>query len=241
MRIVIAAPPKTGNSWLRCLFAAAYDLQWLRDAPDGAQPAALAAWAAAGRFPDGSLFHRHYDHSPELVAVAAQIPAHLATILRDPYDMFVSLYFFVQAQAQPDDGATPRATDREAGAMVGKPLDHPDVLAFLADGFAKSLRKGIDWLDSGQSVVLRYEALHADPVAELTRATAQIAPLPPEKIAAAIAACQADTLLKSRRGLAKRIRTATVGDWRNHLTDPHLAIFRDRHAAAIRHLGYDVH
>ena len=59
--------------------------------------------------------------------------------------------------------------------------------------------------------------------------------------AAAIDACQADTLLKSRRGLAKLIRSATVGDWRNHLSTAHLAVFRDQHADLVRALGYEVY
>ena len=44
MRIIIAAPPKAGSSWLGCLFAALYDLEWLRDAPERGDPPSLAAW-----------------------------------------------------------------------------------------------------------------------------------------------------------------------------------------------------
>ena len=75
---------------------------------------------------------------------------------------------------------------------------------------------------------------------EETRATDAIQPVPPERIATAIEACQADNLLQSRKGLKRRIRSATVGDWRNHLTEEHLAIFRDVHAGRIRALGYAV-
>ena len=239
MRVLIVAPPKTGNSWLRCLFAILYDLEWLRDSPTERTPAALAAWVAAGAYPDQSVFHKHYDYSSEFVAIVTAIPAHLATILRDPYDQFVSLNFFVQTQAEAGlrkrDGAR-GDTDR----MIGKPIDHPEVMASLADGFGSSLLKGIGWLESGRSVVIRYEALHADPVAELTRATDQIEPVPPELVARAIAACQAETMRQTHRGLHKRLRSATVGDWRNHLTEAHLAIFREHHADAIRRLGYEV-
>lgn len=238
MRILIVAPPKTGNSWLRCLFASAYDLEWLRDGPDGHELTALRDFVAAGRFPDRSVFHHHYDYSAELVEIAAAIPAHLATILRDPYDQFVSLYFFVQVQA---GNAKRAAKNRAADVMLGKAIDHPDVLAFLAEDFGKDLRKGLEWLESGRSVVLRFEGLYADPIAEFTRATDQIGPLPAERIEQALVACQADNLLRARPGLAKRIRSATVGDWRNHLTEEHLAIFRARHADLIRQLGYDVH
>jgi len=240
VRIIIAAPPKTGNSWLRCLFADIYDLEWLRDAPVSSDPAELASWAASGRFPDDAVFHLHYDYSPELVETAAAIPAHLATILRDPYDQFVSGYFFIQAQAEA--GKLRRRGDEGGGeSIVGKPIDHPDVLAFLAGGFRKNLVKGLAWLQSGRSVVVRYERLHDDPIAELTRATDLISPVARERIVTAVEACEAQTLLKSRKGLAKRIRSATVGDWRNHLSEVHLAIFREQYADLIRALGYEVH
>lgn len=240
MKILIVAPPKTGNSWLKCLLATAYGLDWLTSetVPAGTDVADFRRWVESGGFPEDGVFHHHYDWSPELVAVAKAHGIHLATILRDPYDMFVSRYFFTQAQAdnpnRPDKGA---AHD----AMIGEPIDAPAALAYLADGFSGQMRKGIEWLQSGDSVVVRYENLHDDPVAELTRATDRIAPLPPERIAAAIEACTADALLQRRKGLRRRIRSATVGDWRNHLTEAHLALFRERHADAIRALGYEVH
>ena len=239
MRIVIAAPPKTGNSWLKCLLAAIYDLDWLtgEETPAGTDLAAFRRWVEDGAWPDGSIFHHHYDFSEELCDLVASVSAHLATIIRDPYDQFVSLYFFVQAQANNQKRA---AKHRSSDVMVGKPIDHLDALAYLADGFAEDLAKGIAWIDSGRSVVVRYEELHRDPRAELGRATALIAPAEPERIAKAIDACEAQNLLKARKGLSKRIRAATVGDWRNHLTDAHLAIFRDRHADLIRSLGYSV-
>ena len=100
--------------------------------------------------------------------------------------------------------------------------------------------EGIEWQESGASVVVRYEGLVDDPVAELSRATDQIRPVPRDRIVAAIEACQAETLLQTRKGLRRRIRAATSGDWRNHLTAPHLDIFRERHADRIRALGYEV-
>jgi hypothetical protein len=241
MRIVIAAPPKAGNSWLKCLFAEIYGLHWLKgsDTPKHNDLAAFKAWIEAGGFPDRSVFHRHYDYSPELCDLAAAIDAHIATIIRDPYDQFVSLYFFVQVQAD-NENRVAKGKTRVADVMVGKPIDHPDALDYLADGYEKDLIKGIEWLESGRSVVVRYEALHNNPRAALIRATEQIEPVDQGRIAAAIEACQAQNVLRSRKGLHKRIRSATIGDWRNHLTEAHLAIFRERHGGLIRRLGYEV-
>ena len=239
MKILIVAPPKTGNSWLKCLLSAAYGLEWLTSdkVPDGTDAADFRAWVESGRFPENGVFHHHYDYSPMLCDVAAAHGIHLATILRDPYDTFVSRYFFTQAQADnPNRGEKGASHD----AMIGKAIDSPEAMDYLANGFTGTLEKGIEWLESGRSVVVRYEQLHADPVAELTRATNQIEPVAPERITRAIEACQADNLLQARKGLRRRIRSATVGDWRNHLNDDHLRIFREVHAGRIRALGYEV-
>ena len=239
MRIVIASPPKTGNSWLKCLLATIYDLQWLTGdhTPERADVDAFRAWVERGAFPDRSIYHQHYDFSDELCDLADAVPARITTIVRDPYDQFVSLYFFVQAQG---GNAKRAARGRAADVMLGKPIDHPDALAFLADDFNTDLQKGLEWLASGRTIVVRYEELHRDPLTELARATSRLSPVEPERIERAAVACEARTLLKARRGLSKRIRSATVGDWQNHLTPAHLAIFRDRHADLIRSLGYEV-
>ena len=239
MRIVIAAPPKTGNSWLKCLYSEIYRLTWLRgdQTPATISPSEFREWLEAGGFPDDSVFHHHYDYSPEFCDTADAHGVTITTILRNPYDQFVSLYHFVQAQA---DNEERQAKGRPADVMVGKPIDHPDALAYLADGFGRDLVKGIEWLGSGRTVVVRYEALHDDPLAELRRATGQIAPVDDERLRAAIEACQAANLLQSRKGLKKRIRSATANDWPNHLTAAHLRIFQEQLADEVRALGYRV-
>ena len=241
MRILIVAPPKTGNSWLKCLFSSVYGLDWLTGdrVPGGTSLEAFAAWLSSDGFPDNSVFHHHYDYSPQFVELATGGSVHLATILRDPYDMFVSRYFFAQAQADNEKRAT-KAVDRTPDVMAGRAIDDPVVLAYLADNFGSQLQKGIDWLESGASVVVRYERLIDGPEEELTRATDQLQPAAPDRVRSAIEACQAETLLRTRKGLKRRIRAATSGDWRNHLSPVHLEIFRDRHADRIRALGYEV-
>ncbi len=243
MRIVIAAPPKAGNSWLKCLLATIYDLEWLTGAetPSSTGVADFQAWAQDGGFREASIFHHHYDYSDDLCDSVAAVPAHLVTIIRDPYDAIVSLYFFVQTQAAGDDGnGGPRRQAKRTNPIVGKPIDHPDTIEFLESRFRGHLVKASEWVESGRSVVVRYEELHRDPLVELTRATDQIRPVDRERIAKAIEGCRADNMLRTRKGLAKRIRAATVGDWRNHLTEAHLVVFRDKHADLVRRLGYEV-
>ena len=125
--------------------------------------------------------------------------------------------------------------------MANKPLHHPDVLAYLEnDGYRDNIVKANEWLHSGRSVVLRYEDLYRDPMETLSRATEQIAPAAPEHIARAVEACSAERMRQRGRGMAKHVRTATVGDSKNHLGEEHFRIFRKRYADLIRELGYEV-
>jgi hypothetical protein len=141
MRILIVAPPKTGNSWLKCLLSSVYGLEWLTSdrVPGGTSLEAFTAWLSCQGFPDNSVFHHHYDYSPELVDLATAESIHLATILRDPYDMSVSRYFFAQAQADNEKRLDkPKTYGRDV--MAGLAIDDPNVLDYLAERFHNQLQ-----------------------------------------------------------------------------------------------------
>ena len=198
MRIIIAALPRRENSWLTCLFSSLYGLDWLtgREIPERPETPLFKAWVEGGGFRDGSVFHQHYDYTPEFVELVETVPARVATIIRNPYDSFVSLYYFVQAQAE-----VKRSRTNPSVTMIGKPIDDPEVISYLRTGFYKVLDKALGWVESDSSVVVRYEELHRDPAAELRRATGQIAPVAPETIEHAITSCEAATLRQTRKGL----------------------------------------
>ncbi len=126
--------------------------------------------------------------------------------------------------------------------MVGKPLDDPEVLAFLADpnGFGGHPRMAHAWLHSGRAIAVRYEDLHHDPVAALTCVTEQIAAVDRERIEHAIEACRAENMRQWEETKPWTVRVAKVGDSKERLRDEHLMIFRERYADLIRSLGYDV-
>ena len=81
--------------------------------------------------------------------------------------------------------------------MVGKPLDDPAVLAYLADpkGFGSHLndRKQVAACRPGHHRALRGSA-PVSPVAALTRLTEQIEPVDQGRIEAAIATCRAENM-----------------------------------------------
>ena len=238
VRIVIAGPPKAGNVWLKCLIANIFDLRQLtsKETPERPRLDLLREWVAAGRFPDGTVFHQHYDYSDELADLLLGVPAHTVTIVRDPYDAFVSSYYNIQKHR--DDGLRQgRRTDQ----MLGKSLSDPDVLAFLkAGGFRKNMLRAKAWIESGRTHVVRYEGLHADPVAELARLAQALRPVTPAKIEQAVEACSAETMRAQGGARASHVRTAKVGDSKEKLGPEHLAIFRQMHADLIHSLGYEV-
>ncbi len=238
MRIVVISSPKAGNVWLKCLLSRIYDLTWVpKEETPATKPEAVRAWVASGGFPDQSIFHQHVKFSPAYADALEATPAKIVTILRDPYDIFVSLHTWVESRAT---YGTLQAKARPRDILAGKPIDHPEVMAFLANEFGALLARGHGWLHSGHSVIVRYEGLHRDPMAELTRATEQIGPVASERITAAIDACRADNMRQMSEHLARHIPSAKVGSSRQRLSDAHLTLFREHHANQIRSLGYPV-
>ena len=238
MRILIAGPPKTGNMWLKCLLGRAYGLRWLRpfETPEHVDLPSLKSWLAADRFPDGTIFHKHYDYAPELADTVDAVPAHLVTIVRDPYDAFVSTYYTLQQHA-----ADKNQKGRKFTELMGKSLDDPAVIEFLrCGGYRNNLEKARDWAASGRAVVLRYENLSQDPLAELQRATKLIAPISVDRLETAVDYCRADRMRQRTKGGSKHVRTATVGDSVRKLLPDHLAAFREAYAAIVEELGYPV-
>jgi hypothetical protein len=238
LRIVIAGPPKTGNMWLKCLLGRVYGLRWLRpyETPERADLAALQAWLAEERFPDDTIFHQHYDYSPELAAALKAVPAHLVTIVRDPYDAFVSTYHTLQLHAEQENPKGRRFTE-----LMGKPLDDPGVIDFLRQGgYRNNVQKARDWARSGDAIVLRYEDLSHDSLRALERAAAEIAPIADDQLEVAIDYCSADRMRERTKGGKKHVRSATVGESRRQLGAAHFAAFREAYAELIEELGYQV-
>lgn len=224
--------------WLKCLLGRAYGLRWLRpfETPERPDYAALESWLSTGRFPDGSIFHQHYDYSPEVANALQSAPARIVTIVRDPYDAFVSTYYTMQLHAESQNQKGRKFTE-----LMGKPLDDPAVIEFLRQGgYRNNLEKARDWASCGKAVVLRYEELIRDPLATLRQAADQLGPVTDERWHVAIDYCTADRMRERTKGGKSHVRSATVGDSRRQLSDEHFAAFRDAYGDVITELGYPV-
>ena len=238
MRIVISSPPRSGNHWLKCLLSRIYDLHWLPPKDQaGHKPDEVRAWAERGGFPDNNIYFQHCRFSDRLCDALEAVPAHVVTIIRDPYDIFSSYYHWVQERAAREHG---RQRPHKRHVLAGKAIDAPVVLAYVADEFGSNLARANGWLHSGRAIVARYEGLHSDPIAELTRVTDQLQPVSPAQIEAAIEACRSENMRQMKPKFTWQIRAATVGDSRRSLDEAVLAVFRQHHAEAIRSLGYEV-
>jgi hypothetical protein len=242
MRIVISSPPKMGNKWIKCLLSRVYDLQWIigEDSPD-TNIERFDLFVSEGRFPDNTIFHQHCKYKPKICDVIDEIPAHLVTIVRDPYDAFVSMYHWIQTRTDYDrERGRVRKKERPRDAMVGKPIDDPLILEYLADGYGQQIQRADEWVQSGRAIVVRYEDLHRDPSDALTRVTNQIEPVNAERIAQAIEACSVDNMRKMSKRMSQHVRMAKVGDSRDTLSEPHLKIFREKYSDLLTSLGYEV-
>jgi hypothetical protein len=234
MRIVIAGPPKTGNIWIKNLLAETYDLEVLPTSlTPSDNPNSFREFVERGGFKDEMIFHQHFHPTPRFIEVADSVRCHLVTTVRHPYDTFVSLYYYIQNFADDFIGK------KDPGAnLIGKPINHPDVLHFLQSSFGAHLEKGIAWVESGKSLIVRYEDLSSDPFAQMQRITSLIQSVNDAKIRDAIADSEAQVMRSRGETMVRHIRKARVGDWRNHLGPEHLEIFRSSHNQAICRLGY---
>ncbi len=235
MRFLIAGQPKTGNVWLRTILVAVYDLIDLNvrieRVPRNA--AEFGEFVAAGSFIDQSVLHQHLNPKPEVLAGCATLDCHILSMVRNPYDAFVSFFFYINRSKERFQGTT-------SGVLIDKPMDHPDVLEFIATTYTHHLAMARRWMVNDKAIVLRYEDLHANPLETVRAVTDRIAPVPDARIDQALSACSAEALRKRGGWLQNHIRVATTGDWRAHLLPVHLEHFRRHHADVIEALGYRV-
>ena len=237
MRVVIAAPRKTGNARLRCLLAAAYGLEPVgsRDAPDDSNFSRVASWL--GGLPDRRVGHTSYRHTAELETLATTLGITLVAVVRHPFDLFISIYEVAQRRSDKKG----RQTDTAAAwaPLEGTELDNPMVLAYLREGFSEEIAWLIDWYRSGVPIV-RFEVLEADPSRALMGLSDRLGSLDADVVARAVAICPAENLVRSSPVRGRRMPPVSTGAWRERLSDEHIAILRDRYGEDVKHLGYEL-
>jgi hypothetical protein len=236
MRIFIGAQPKTGNVWVRKLLCKIYALDDLNEDPQldlGLRGEDFVNFVNSGRFPDNTIVQQHLFPSPSMLGAAECIFCHLVTVVRDPYDTFVSFYFYVNAMPQ-------RFRHLRPGILIGKPIGHPDVLEFLRTRYVWHLRMARRWLLCGRASVVRYEELHSAPLESVRKLTNRLQPVPDHRIANAVSACSAERMRQRGGWLSHHVRSARMGEGKEHLLPIHLEIMRRDFSQIIEDLGYQV-
>ena len=237
MRIIVASPAKTGNIWVKLMLAEIYQLKVINEVPR-IPLRFLRAFINEGRFEENAIFHQHFRPTEAFFELIDPIDARLVTTIRHPYDVFVSLYFYVQRLSHLFHEGAPLYP------LIGRALDDPAVFEYLEkdeDGFGFQVRLALDWVDCGRSIIVTYEDLLADTYQAVWGMTEQIQPVPARVIRQAVKNNQADRLRKKSLTLNKHIRAGTTGDWRNHLTRQHLELINKTHGPLIQRLGYGLH
>ena len=237
MRLLIAAPRKSGNARLRCLLATAYGLELVgsRDVPDGAGIGEVASWLSD--LPDSSVAHVPWGHTAALDMLAAKHEARFVAILRHPFDLLLSVHEIAQHRSG-KKGRQGQTADSWA-VLAHRELSDPEVLAYLHEGFSDEIAWLRDWHDSG-APLLRFELLDADPAGALAALASDLGSLADETIAHAVAVCPAENLVRSSPVRGRRMPAVSAGAWRERLSDEHLAILRDRYGSEVSQLGYEL-
>ncbi|HET7092747.1 MAG TPA: sulfotransferase domain-containing protein, partial [Thermomicrobiales bacterium] len=219
-----------------------YGLDWLMgDDTPVTKAHQFVGWIQRGNFQDDTIFHQHCKYKPQLCNVIDAVPAHIVTIVRDPYDTFVSMYYWLQSRKVHDETkGRVRGKERPRDVLVGKSLADPAILDFLSGEFGIYIDRAVEWTESGRALVVRYEDLHRDTFGTMKEMTELIAPADDARVRRAIVTCHADNMRKMSPKMAQHIRSAKVGDSKERLGPEHLAIFRERYGDQVRRLGYEV-
>ena len=231
MRLFIAGSQKTGNVWLERLLSLTYDIPAIDLALISEVPPPIEE--------DSYVTHQHYLPSADFLAWGKQQRVRFITITRHPADVFVSLYHYVNRFAELWSTSGWLGVNR-AHVMIGRDIDDPEVLRFLADDFRSYIVRSLAWLRSGESLIVRYEDLKTDPRRELKQLTDQIRPVADHLIEQAVEASHFDKMRRESRLLELHCRRGKAGGWHDELGPRHVEIFRRSFERELELLDYDL-
>ncbi len=239
MRVLIAAPRKSGSALLRCLLASAYDLHVVatRDAP-GAAGDELDVWL--DELPDSTIAGVGFPFSPALASTVDRIGITIVAIMRHPFDLFISNHDVAQQRAaRKKDRAGEGDDELLWSRLAGRELDDPEIVSYAKTGFADEIAWLRSWRTSGVPVV-DLAQLESNPAATLTALSHHIGALTGEQISHAVTMCPPESVIVSRPFRGRRMPGLPAGVWREQLPASLVEVLRDRYADQVVELGYEV-
>ena len=182
LRLIIAATPKTGNTWVKHLLGAVYDLP-LRDLP--------VDWRELdwGEPNESWVGHQHYLPTEDFVRAALSHGVRFVTTTRHPGDTFISLLHHVRRETAASENPFDATYVRGDSSPFG-----PRCAEYLAKGYYQHLQLSLDWMRVPQTTLVRYESLCAEPIETLRQLTNAIAPVSEAKLRRAFCECEIDVL-----------------------------------------------
>ncbi|HVU23798.1 MAG TPA: sulfotransferase domain-containing protein [Opitutus sp.] len=226
LKILIASTPKTGNTWLKYLLSAIYELPVADLSPNYRDGVAGERWVG----------HQHYLPESGLLAWARKEGVNFVTTVRHPGDVLVSLRHHVNRNEVGAVGANdPASMLRDGEGFFGE-----HTRRYVEHGYFLMLHVSLAWSQGGWARVVHYEDLWRDPAATLQRLTDAILPVPGERIRAAVKACELERMRKRFPSERKFYRRGGSGEWVRELPWEVQRMFQsDPYPAQFAALGYE--
>lgn len=234
MKIVIVSPPKSGAQCLRCLVATAYGLRAVdaRDAPTTCDPGDILNWLQA--LPENCVTHTNLPFDPALTDASSDHGATFITIVRHPFDLFVTEREVLINRKQRANRRSRMDVDPIDERSPRPDVDRQDPLI----AFAGALKSLLDWT-RGATVVLRYEDILERPESTLAAVSRHIGPLDLDQIAHAVKLCPSEQRIFSGGNRGARMAEIAPGSWRTDIDPATLNELQRRFALSVVDLGYE--
>jgi len=241
----LASQPRSGNTWLRFMLAAALDIDPydIADVQETAGKLQLRPGAL-------NLVKTHWS----LTSTMADNTTRAVLLVRHPLDVAISIAHYIKRGGSPHPLSTiiPDMIESYARAGGWCPTE-------AWRPFGSWSGHLCSWLDQDRfpTLVIRYEWMLADPAAAL-RSVLRFCGVDAveAEIERAVESATFDKMAVRERAeidrgektvLSRGVETAApfvrrgeVGQWRDHISDPHLAAVRERRQAEMARFGYDV-
>jgi Sulfotransferase domain len=179
MRIAVVSTPRAGNTWVRHLLGAAYQIPHL-----ARHVMTDADWAA---LPPEVVLQLHWRRTPDFAARLEQQGFRVVTVARHPLDVLISILHFCIYESESEQWLL-GAGGTEAEIFGAMPRSRVFVEYATGPRASELLHVTTDWWGQPNTVGVRYEDLVGDTGRELQRIINAIGPARCESLTQAVEA-----------------------------------------------------
>ena len=228
LRIAVVSTPRAGNTWVRHLLGAAYQMPHL-----ARHVMSDADWAA---LPPECVLQIHWRRESAFEAKLAEHGFQVVTVARHPLDVLISILHFCIYESESEQWLL-GAGGSEADIYAAMPRSRAFVEYAAGPRAAELLTVTPDWWGKPGVVGVRYEDCVRDAEAELARLGAAFGPVRCGSPAAAVEACSLDRL--RRQATNNHFWQGQPGLWRHLLPAAEAREIAAAHPAVFAALGYE--